>query len=136
MIYWIFSMLCWIQIGYNSFLASSPNCFILLIGCFFALVDHQRLHCILYLNVAYERSFFSIILTKLPPCLCVWTSSSPSDSHRFGCFKTSHYRTELFRSSFLTFTVNEWSKIDYSIKNSDSYATLNKAFGFYKTCMK
>ena len=48
-------------------------------------------------------------------------------SHRYhGCFKTLHCRNELFQNSFLLFTVNEWNKLDYNIKNSDSYAISRK----------
>ena len=48
-------------------------------------------------------------------------------SHRYpGCFKTLRCRTELFRNSFLPFTVNEWNKLDSDIKNSDSYEMFRK----------
>ena len=48
-------------------------------------------------------------------------------SHRYpGCFKTLRCRTELFRNSFLPFTVYEWNKWDSDIKNSDSYAIFCK----------
>ena len=39
-----------------------------------------------------------------------------------GYFKILRCSTELFRNSFLPFTVNEWNKLDSDIKNSDSYA--------------
>ena len=50
-------------------------------------------------------------------------------SYRYpGCFETLHYGTERFCNWFLTFTVNERSKIDSGIKGSDTYATLKKSF--------
>ena len=36
------------------------------------------------------------------------------------------WRTELFHNSFLSFTVNEWNKLDSNIKNSVSYAIFRK----------
>ena len=68
----------------------------------------------------------NIISTKLPPYF--YEIIPPLHrSHRYhGCFKTLHCRTELFRNSFLTFTVNEWNKLDSDIKNSDSYAVFRK----------
>ena len=50
---------------------------------------------------------YKTILTKSPPYL--YELIPPRQrSHRYpGCFKTSHCRTELFRNSFLSFTVNE-----------------------------
>ena len=64
---------------------------------------------------------YKTILTKSPPYL--YELIPPRQrSHRYpGCFKTLHCRTELFRNSFLSFTVNEWNKLDPDIKNSDSY---------------
>ena len=47
--------------------------------------------------------------------------------HRYhGCFKTLGCRNELFRNSFLPFTINEWKKLDFDIKNSDSHAVFCK----------
>ena len=50
-----------------------------------------------------------------------------------GCFKTLRCRTELFRNSFLPFTVNEWNKLDSDIKVSISYAIfLKKLLAFIR----
>ena len=56
---------------------------------------------------------YKIISTKLPPCL--YDLIPPlQKSHRYpGCFKALRCRTELFRNSFLSFTVNEWNKLDF-----------------------
>ena len=69
---------------------------------------------------------YKIISTKLPPYL--YDLIPPlQKSHRYpGCFKTLRCRTELFRNSFLSFTVNEWNKLDSDIKNSDSYEMFRK----------
>ena len=80
---------------------------------------------------------YEIISTKLPPYL--YELIPPLQwSHRYpGCFKALRCRTELSRNSFLPFTVNEWNKLDFDIKNSASYAVfLHKDFGFYKTYRK
>ena len=48
-------------------------------------------------------------------------------SHRYpGCFKALRCRTELFRNSFLPFTVNKWNRLDSDIKNSDAYTIFCK----------
>ena len=69
---------------------------------------------------------YKIILTKSPPYLNELIPPLQK-SHRYpGCFKTLRCRTELFRNSFLSFTVNEWTKLDSDIKNSDSYGIFRK----------
>ena len=67
-----------------------------------------------------------IISTKSPPYL--YEIIPPlRRSHRYpSCFKTLRCRTELFRNSFLTFTVNKWNKLDSDIKSSDSYTIFRK----------
>ena len=69
---------------------------------------------------------YKIISTRLPPYL--YDLIPPLQrSHRYpGCFKTLRCRTELFRNSFLPFTINEWNKLDSDIKNSDSYEMFRK----------
>ena len=59
---------------------------------------------------------YNIISTKSPPYL--YDLIPPfSRSHRYpGCFKTLRCRTELFRNSFLPFTVNEWNKLDSDVR--------------------
>ena len=71
---------------------------------------------------------YKIISTKLPPYL--YDLIPPLQrSHRYpGCFKTLRCRAELLRNSFLSFTVNEWNKLDSDIKNSDSYEIFRKDF--------
>ena len=55
-------------------------------------------------------------------------------SHRYrDCFKPLRCKTELYGNSFLPLTVNEWSKLDSDIKNSDYYAIfLKKLLGFIR----
>ena len=43
-----------------------------------------------------------------------------------GCFETLRCRTELFRNSCLSFTVNEWNKLESDIKNSHSFIIFRK----------
>ena len=66
---------------------------------------------------------YKIISTKLPPYLYELIPPFQRSHLYTSCFKRLHCRTELFRSLFLPFTVNEWNKLD-----------LQKTFGFYKTC--
>ena len=69
---------------------------------------------------------YKIISTKLPPYL--YSLFPPlQGSHRYpSCFKALRCRTELFRSSFLPFTANEWNKLDSYINNSDFYEMFRK----------
>ena len=69
---------------------------------------------------------YKIISTKLPPYLYDLIPPLQRSNHYPGCFKTLRCRTELFRNSFLSFTVNEWNKLDSDIKNSDSYEMFRK----------
>ena len=64
---------------------------------------------------------YKIASTKFPPYLYDLIPLLQRSHHCPGCFKTLRWRTELFRNSFLPFTVNEWNKLDSDIKNSDSY---------------
>ena len=76
---------------------------------------------------------YKIISTKLLPYL--YDLIPPLQmSHRYpGCFKTLRCRTELFRNSFLPFTLNEWNKLNSDIKNSDSYEMfLKKLLAFIR----
>ena len=69
---------------------------------------------------------YKIISTKSPPYLHEIVPPLQR-SHRYpGCFKTLCCRTELFRNSFLLFTVNEWNNLDSDIKNSDFYVIFRK----------
>ena len=69
---------------------------------------------------------YKIILTKLPPYLYELIPPLQRSHHYPGCFKTLCCRTELFRNSFLPFTVNKWNKLDSDIKNSDYYVIFRK----------
>ena len=69
---------------------------------------------------------YKIILTKSPPYLYELIPPIQRSHHYPGCFKTLCCRTELFRNSFLPFTVNKWNKLDSDIKNSDYYVIFRK----------
>ena len=77
---------------------------------------------------------YQIILTKSRPYLYELIPPLQRSYRCPGCFKTSHCRTDLYRDSFLSFIVNEWKKLDFDIKNSDSYAIFRKkkTFGIYE----
>ena len=69
---------------------------------------------------------YKIISSKSPPYLHKLIPPFQR-SHRYpSCFKILLCRTELYRNSFLSFTVNEWNKLDSDIKKSDSYAIFCK----------
>ena len=69
---------------------------------------------------------YKIVSTKFPPYLYDLIPRIQK-SHRYpGCFKPLRCRAELFRNSFLPFTVNEWNKLDSDIMNSDSYEMFRK----------
>ena len=69
---------------------------------------------------------YKIILTKSPSCF--YELIPPLQrSHLYpDCLKILHSRTELFRNSFLPFSVNERNNLDPDIKKSDSYAIFRK----------
>ena len=71
-------------------------------------------------------SLYKNISTKSPPYLYELILPLQS-SHRYpDCFKTLRCRAELFRNSFLPFTVNEWNRLDSDIKNGNSYTIFRK----------
>ena len=69
---------------------------------------------------------YKIILTKSSPYLFEVILSGQRSHCYPGCFKTLHCRTKLFRYLFLSFTVDEWNKLNSDIKNSDSSAIFRK----------
>ena len=69
---------------------------------------------------------FKIILTNSRPYLYELVPPLQRSYRCLGCFKILRCRTDLYRDSFLSFTVNEWKKLDFDIKNSDSYAIFRK----------
>ena len=76
----------------------------------------------------------------MPPYLFELISSLQRSHGYPGCLKTLRCKTELYRNSFIPFTVNEWNKLDSDIKNSDIKCFFcnfpQKVFGFYMTCRK
>ena len=70
--------------------------------------------------------FYDIISTKLPPYL--YEIIPPLQrSHQYpGSFQTLSYGTTLFQNLFLLFTITEWNKLDFDIKNTDFHAMLRK----------
>ena len=70
--------------------------------------------------------FYDIISTKLPPYL--YEIIPPLQrSHQYpGSFQTLSCGTTLFQNLFLLFTITEWTKLDFDIKNTDFHAMLRK----------
>ena len=80
-------------------------------------------------NIRWLRKMsylYKIISTNSPPYLYDLIPSLQRSHCYPGYFKTLRCRTELFRNSFLPFTVNEWNILDSDIKNSDSYVIFRK----------
>ena len=75
-----------------------------------------RRMCYLYKNIS----------TKSPPYLYELIPPLQRSRRYPGCFKTLRCRTELFRNSFLPFTINEWNRPDSDIKNSDCCTIFRK----------
>ena len=69
---------------------------------------------------------YKIISTKSHPYLYLLIPPLQRSHRHPGCFKTLRCGTGPFRNSFLSFTVNEWNKLDSDIKNSVSYVILRK----------
>ena len=60
------------------------------------------------------------------------------NSHRNpGCYRAFYCRADLFRNSFLPFSINEWNKLDPDIINLDSYEMFhNKLLNFIRPSEK
>ena len=75
-----------------------------------------RLRC--YLHKVLSTKLPAYLYELIPPII---------NSHRNpGCYRALYCRTDLFRNSFLPFSINEWNKLDPDIRNIDSQEMFRK----------
>ena len=67
-----------------------------------------------------------VLLTKLPVYLYELISPIINSHRNPGCDRALYCRTDLFRNSFLPFSINEWNKLDPNIRNLDYHAMFRK----------
>ena len=67
-----------------------------------------------------------VLSTKLPTYLYELIPPIINSDRSPGCYSALYRRTDLFRNSFLAFSINEWNKLDPDIKNLDSHEMFRK----------
>ena len=67
-----------------------------------------------------------VLSTKLPTYLYELIPPIINSHHNPGCYRALYCRTDLFRNSFLPFSINKWSKMDPYIRNLDSQVMFRK----------
>ena len=71
-----------------------------------------------YLHKVLSAKLFTYLYELIPPII---------NSHRNpGCYRALYWSTDLFRNSFLPFSINERNKLDPDIRNLDSHTTFRK----------
>ena len=77
-----------------------------------SLKDRRWLRLLCYLHKVLSTKLPTYLYELIPPII---------NSHRNpGCYRALYCRTDLFRNSFLPFSINEWNKLDPNIRNLDS----------------
>ena len=80
--------------------------------------DRRWLRRLCYLHKGLSAKLLAY-LSELVPLII--------NSHRnLGCYRDLYCRTDLFRNYFLSFSINDWNKLDPDIKNLDSHETFCK----------
>ena len=83
-----------------------------------SLKDRRWLRRLCYLHKVLSTNLPAYLYELIPPII---------NSHRNpGCYRALYCRTDLFRNSFLPFSINEWNKLDPDIKNLDSHEMFRK----------
>ena len=83
-----------------------------------SLKDRRWLRRLCYLHKVLYTKLPTYLYELIPPII---------NSHRnLGCYRASCCRTDLFRNSFLSFSINEWNKLDPDIRSLDSHAMFRK----------
>ena len=67
-----------------------------------------------------------VLSTKLPAYLYELIPPTINAHRSPGCCRALYCRTDLFRNSFLPFSINEWNKLDPDIRNLDSHEMFRK----------
>ena len=52
------------------------------------------------------------------------------------CYRALYCNTNLFRNSFLPFSINRWNKLDPDIRNLDSHAIFRKKLLTFLKCLE
>ena len=85
---------------------------------FESLKDRRWLRQLCYLHKVLSTKLPTYLYKVIPPIL---------NSHRNpGCYTALYYRTDLYRNSFLPFSINEWNRLDPDIRNLDSQTLFHK----------
>ena len=83
-----------------------------------SLKDRRWLGQLFYLHKVLSTKLPTYFYELIPPII---------NSHRNpGCYRAWYCRADLFRNSFLPFSINEWNKLNPDIRNLDSHATFRK----------
>ena len=83
-----------------------------------SLKDRRWLRRLCYLH--------KVLFTKLPAYLYELIPPIINFHRNPGCYRAFYYRTNLFRNSFLPFSINELNKVDPDIRNLDSHEMFRK----------
>ena len=67
-----------------------------------------------------------VLSTNLPTYLYELIPPIINPHRNPGCYRVLSCRTDLFRNSFLLFSINEWNKLDPVIRNLHSQAMFHK----------
>ena len=94
-----------------------------------SLNERRWLRRLCYLHQVLSTKPSTYLYELIPPI---------TNSHRNpGCYRTLCCRIDLFRNSFLPFSINEWNKLDPGIRNLDSHAMFRqKALTFIRPSEK
>ena len=77
--------------------------------------------CFPYHNTLIRAILPTYLYELIPPIL--WTNTS---NQNLGCYRAFYCRADLFRHSFLPFSINKCSKLDPDIRTLDSQAMFHK----------
>ena len=79
-----------------------------------SLKDRRWLRPLCYLHKVFSRKLLTYLYELMPTII---------NSHRNpGCYRDLYCRKGLFQNSFLSFSINQWSKLDPDTRNLDSHA--------------
>ena len=83
-----------------------------------SLKERRWLRRLCYLHKVLSTKLPTYLYELIPPII---------NSHRNpGCCRALYCKTDLFRNSFLPFSINEWNKLDPDIRNLESHPMFRK----------
>ena len=83
-----------------------------------SLKDRRWLRQLCYLHKALSEKLPTFLYELIPPIL--------NSHYHPGCYRVLYCRKDLFRNSFLPFSINEWNKLGSDIRNLNYYAMFRK----------